>query len=89
MCIGRLAGPAQPLHAQEAGPRGARTPVGVVPYPSSSRHPLYVYAQPLRHGDTAQTGTPTLYVNMLISDPEAPEEVQGLIGLTQDQLDLC
>ena len=30
-----------------------------------------------------------LYVYVLSSVPEAPEEVQGLIGLTPDQLGLC
>ena len=30
-----------------------------------------------------------LYVYVLGSDPEAPEEVQGSIGLTQDELGLC
>ena len=30
-----------------------------------------------------------MYVCVLGSDPEAPEEVQGSIGLTQDELGLC
>ena len=30
-----------------------------------------------------------MYVCVLGSDPEAPEEVQGLIGLTPDELGLC
>ena len=30
-----------------------------------------------------------LFVHVLGSDPEAPEEVQGLIGLTPDELGLC
>ena len=30
-----------------------------------------------------------LYVYMLGSDPEAPEEVQGLNGLTPDELSIC
>ena len=29
------------------------------------------------------------YVYVLGSDPEAPEEVQGLIGLTPDELSIC
>ena len=31
----------------------------------------------------------SMYVCVLGSDPEAPEEVQGLIGLTPDELNLC
>ena len=30
-----------------------------------------------------------MYVCVLGLDPEAPEEVQGLIGLTPDELNLC
>ena len=30
-----------------------------------------------------------MYVCVLGLDPEAPEEVQGLIGLTQDERNLC
>ena len=51
-----------------------------VPVPGWQEGPLRAQLWLSRH---------PMYVCVLGSDPEAPKEVQGLIGLTPDELGLC